>query len=250
MANLPKNPALIKLDDIAAPLYHAMGQTLTRWQFTETGMFLLAHAIMGADYKYSSTAFFRLKGADAKLQFLDELCEIHFAEAVIQAEWRPLRKQLRESINFRNCLAHFEINYVRSRKYIPKGDPPVILSPHHLDTRASGKPEVRAVNLTELTQMGENYRALTNSLISLVRRHFSLEKLLATHLPPHWQQFLATGQTPLQAQPPPPEIIASVGSAQGISSAICFVPMAHQKCPSQWGFSTSYYPWRSVESSP
>jgi hypothetical protein len=48
MANLPKNPALIKLDAVAAPLYHAMGQTLTRWQFTEAGMFLLAHAIIWA----------------------------------------------------------------------------------------------------------------------------------------------------------------------------------------------------------
>jgi hypothetical protein len=204
-SKVPKNPALVQLDIIAAPLYHAMGQTITRWQFTETGMFLLAHAIMGAEYKYTSVAFFRLKGADAKMQLLDELCEAHFSVSIIETEWRPLRTQLRECIRFRNSLAHFEINYVRDRKYVPEGDPPVVLSPHHLDARSYGQPEVRAVNLTELKQMGENYRAVTNSLISLVRRHFSLEKLLATYLPPHWQQFLATGHTPLQAKPPPPE---------------------------------------------
>jgi hypothetical protein len=203
MTNLPKNPTLIVLDDIAAPLYHAMGQTLTRWQFTETGMFLLAHAIMGTDYKYSSTAFFRLKGADMKLQFLDELSEHHFAASVLEKEWQPLRKQLRESILFRNTLAHFEISYVGDRKYVPKGDPPVVLTPHHMDLRAFGKPKVQAVNLSDMKQMGENYRVLSRDLISMVQRHFSLEKLLATHLPPRWQQFLATGQTPFQGPPPP-----------------------------------------------
>jgi hypothetical protein len=198
-----RNPVLVKLDTIAAPLYHAMGQTLTRWQFTETGMFLLAHAIMNTDYKYSSTAFFRLKGADMKFQFLDELCEGYFAAPIIEAEWKPLRTQLRESIKFRNCLAHFEICYVADRKYVPKGDPPVVLSPQHMDLGAFGKPEVRAVNLSELKQMGENYRALASSLVSIVQRHFSLERLRATHLPPRWQLYLATGQTP-PVEPPPP----------------------------------------------
>ena len=200
MSNLPKNPMLTKLDDIAAPLYHAMGQTLTRWQFVETGMFLLAHAIMGTDYKYSSTAFFRLKGADMKLQFLDELCERHFGNS---EEWRTLRKQLRETIKFRNTLAHFEISYVGDRKYVPAGDPPVVLTPHHMDLSAFDKPLVQAVNLSEMKQVGENCRALSHELISMVRRHFSLEKLLATHLPPRWQQFLATGQTPPVGPPPP-----------------------------------------------
>jgi hypothetical protein len=206
MANLPKNPALIKLDAIAAPLYHAMGQTLTRWQFTEAGMFLLAHAIMGTDYKYSSTAFFRLKGADMKLQFLDELCEHHFEASILEKEWGPIRTRLRESIKFRNRLAHFEISYVADRKYVPEGDPPVVLTPHHMDIKArGGKAEVTAVNLSELKQMGEDCRALSLNLIDLVRRHFSPEMLRATCLPPHWLQFLLIGQTPPVGPPPPPK---------------------------------------------
>ena len=155
-------------------------------------MFLLAHAIMGSDYKYTSIAFFRLKGADTKMQFLEELCEAHFSEPVMEKEWRPLRIQLRECIKFRNSLAHFEINYVRDQKYIPEGDPPVVLTPHHMDVMSSGKPQVRAVNLTELNQMGENYRAVARNLIAVVQRHFSLETLRATHLPPAWLRFLAT----------------------------------------------------------
>lgn len=166
----PKNPALSQLDTVAAPFYHAMGMTLTRWQFTETGMFLLAHAIMGTDYKYSSRAFFRFRNADAKLQFLNDLCEAHFPEPIAEAEWRPLQKQLKKSISFRNCLAHFEISYVSDHKYVPAGDPPVVLVPHHMEDKIHGQPMVKAVNLTELNQWGENYRALARDLISVVQQ--------------------------------------------------------------------------------
>ena len=193
----PKNPALSQLDTVAAPFYHAMGMTLTRWQFTETGMFLLAHAIMGTDYKYSSRAFFRFRNADAKLQFLNDLCEAHFPEPIAEAEWRPLQKQLKKSISFRNCLAHFEISYVSDHKYVPAGDPPVVLVPHHMEDKIHGQPMVKAVNLTELNQWGENYRALAGISFlsysrSVVQQNFSLETLQTTHLPPAWLHFLAT----------------------------------------------------------
>ena len=187
-----KNPALVELDALAAPLYHALGLTLTRWQFVETGMFILAHAIIGADYKYSSRAFFRFRNADAKLQFLNDLCEAHFPETVLKAEWKLLHNRLKDSIRFRNYLAHFEVSYVRDRKYLPPDDPPVILVAHHMDEKARDKPLVRVVNLTELNTWGENYRALARALILFTKRHFSLEKLRATHLPPAWLHFLAT----------------------------------------------------------
>lgn len=155
-------------------------------------MFLLTHAIMATDYKYSSRAFFRFKNADAKFQFLDKLCEAHFSTTILEAEWQPIRTQLNDGIHFRNYVAHYEISYVRDVTRVPAGDPPVVLVPHHLDQRIRDEPMIRAVNLTELRQWGENYRALAHSLISLVQRHFSLEKLQTTHLPPEWLNFLAT----------------------------------------------------------
>lgn len=192
MVKIPKNPALSALDTLAAPFYHAMGMTMARWQFTETGMFLLAHAIMGTDYKYSSRAFFRFRNADAKLQFLNDLCQAHFQEPTAKAEWKLLHKKLKNSISFRNYLAHFEISYIRDHKYIPAGDPPVVLVPHHMEDKVRGQLTVKSVNLTELIQWGENYRALARSLISVVQQHFSLETLRSTHLPPAWLHFLAT----------------------------------------------------------
>ncbi len=149
MTEIPKNPALSLLDNLAVQFYQAIGMTLTRWQFTEAGMFLLAHAIMATEYKYSSRAFFRFKNADAKFQFLDKLCEAHFPSSTLENEWNQMRTQLSNGIKFRNCVAHYEISYVSDVKHVPDGDPPVVLVPHHLDHRIHDEPMIRAVNLTE-----------------------------------------------------------------------------------------------------
>jgi hypothetical protein len=114
--SIPKSAA--ELDAMAAPLYQAMGRAMGRWQYVETGMFILAHAIMGTDYKYSSAAFYLLKDADMKLQLLSRLCEAHFEDAVLKTEWNPLRKEIKSAIGFRNGLAHFEVSYMPNRKYL------------------------------------------------------------------------------------------------------------------------------------
>lgn len=137
---------------MAAPLYQAMGRSMGRWQYVETSMFILAHAIMGTDYKYSSAVFYLLKGADMKLQLLSRLCEAHFEDAVLKTEWNLLRKEIKSAIGFRNGLAHFEVSYMPDRKYLGPYDPPVVLSPHPLDAKASGGPTVPAASAFALNQ--------------------------------------------------------------------------------------------------
>lgn len=188
--SVPKSAA--ELDAMAAPLYQAMGRAMGRWQYVETGMFILAHAIMGADYKYSSAAFYLLKGADMKLQLLTRLCEAHFDEAVLKAEWSPLRKEIKAAIGFRNGLAHFEVNYMPNRQFLGPYDPPIILSSHHLDAKASGGPTVSAASTSELNQAAAEWLILSRRLLQFVGVHFSLEALLATHLPHQWQQQLSS----------------------------------------------------------
>ena len=190
MAGNPGSFVAARLDHIAAPLYHAMGRALAKWQFVEAGMFLLVLGIMKTEYKYSSTAFFILKGADVKLQLLNRLCEAHFTDTIIKNGWTPILKQLREAIALRNQLAHFEVNYVADPKYVPEGDPQIILTPHHMDIRSSGGPEIKALNLTELTKIAAQNVALARSLMSFLHAHFSIEELRATHPPQSWLQYL------------------------------------------------------------
>lgn len=179
------------LEEVAGPLYRGLGRALTKWQYVETGLFLLTHAIMRCDYKYSSTAFYMLKGGDMKLQLTNRLCEAHFSDSDLKNHWTPTYKDLKNGIVFRNGLAHFEINLITDPRGLRPGDPPVVLTPHHTDVRESGKPLVKAAFLTELNQAGEFYTKLAQRLVSLIRHHFSIEDLRATQLPPQLLQFLS-----------------------------------------------------------
>jgi hypothetical protein len=190
-----------QVEEMAAPLYRGLGRALARWQHVEAGMFLLSHAIFGTDYKFSSTAFYMLKGANMKLDLLDRLCQAHFSSDIITNEWKPTLKELRAALDFRNGLAHFEVNYITDPAVLKNGDPPVGLSPHHLDVRESAKPTVRLATVTDLNQAAELYLRLSRHLFGMVQRHFPLEKLRSTHLPPPILQFLATAQTHPQGQP-------------------------------------------------
>ena len=49
-----------------APFYHAIGRATARWQHVEAGLFVLAHAIMQIDYKYSSVVFLHIQSATLK----------------------------------------------------------------------------------------------------------------------------------------------------------------------------------------
>ena len=53
-----------------APFYHAIGRATARWQHVEAGLFVLAHAIMQTDYKYSSVVFLHIQSADSKVKLV------------------------------------------------------------------------------------------------------------------------------------------------------------------------------------
>jgi hypothetical protein len=184
-----------QLEEMAGPFYRGMGRAVARWQHVETGMFLLAHAIMGTNYKYSSTAYYMLNGANMKLQLVDRLCQAHFTKEVLKNEWAPTVEDIRNALKFRNGLAHFEVAYITDRSIMKPGDPPIALTSNHLDVRAAAKDSIPAATLSQITEAAELYLKLGRRLIWLVQRHFSPEALRATHLPPRWLQYLERGRS-------------------------------------------------------
>ncbi len=163
---------------------------MARWQYVETSMFILAHAIMRTEYKYSSSAFYMLKGADMKQQLLSRLCEAYFSAKILEQEWKPLKKEILSAIRFRNGLAHFEVNFMPNRAYLGPHDPPVVLSVHHLDYRENLGETVRAANTSELHQAASEWLILAQKMLKFVRAHFSLQELSETQLPHRWLQLL------------------------------------------------------------
>ena len=100
------------LHALTAEFQAKLGRALTRWQYVETGLFVLAHALMETRYEVSSTVFFHIKSAENKLSLVDKLCRLNLSQQVWQGEWRDLRKELSAHIDIRNALAHFEVMFV------------------------------------------------------------------------------------------------------------------------------------------
>jgi hypothetical protein len=66
-------PPVIPDSKAAEEMYRALGKALTRWQYIETGLYLIAHCLMETEHQVSSLAFFQIKSAENKLAFVDRL---------------------------------------------------------------------------------------------------------------------------------------------------------------------------------
>jgi hypothetical protein len=134
----------------AAEMYRALGTALTRWQYIETGLYIIAHGLMGTDHYVSSLAFFQIQSAPHKLELVDRLISAKLTEEKKEL-WTSIRKEIRAAIDFRNTLAHFEI-FVLDKKHMKEMKPPtkypVAISYHHLDAyKRNNKTNIKALSV-------------------------------------------------------------------------------------------------------
>jgi hypothetical protein len=169
------------LEAIAAPFYRAIGRAMSRWQHVEAGMFLLAHAILGTEFKYTSTTFFLINSADLKLRLVNGLCQLYFDEHRFKTNWQPIAKDIKSAIKFRNGIAHFEPNFVTDRSYLDPDEPPIVLSPHHLDLARRKSSDAASTN--RMNQAAEEFLHIANALIDLIASEIPPERINMTDLP-------------------------------------------------------------------
>lgn len=192
------------LETIIAPFYRAVGKASARWQHVEASLFILAHAIMQTDYQYSSIVFFHIRSADSKVKLVDRLCRAHFDKTIIKKEWTPLLKDLNSAVETRNSIAHWEANFILDVSVLEPWEPPLALTPHHLDARAQA--DTRGATTNTLNQTAEEFLALANRLLRFVAPHFSDKALHATNLPRRLLLYLENyrNDAPTPTQPPQP----------------------------------------------
>ncbi|MGC2222752.1 MAG: hypothetical protein WA624_10485 [Methylocella sp.] len=179
-----------------APFYHAIGRATARWQHVEAGLFVLVHAIMQTDYKYSSVVFLHIQSAASKVKLVDSLCHAHFDKTIIKNEWTPLLKDLNSAVAVRNSIAHWEANFILDVSVLEPWESPIALTPHHLDVRAQA--DTRGATTNTLNQTAEEFLALANRLLRFVAPHFSDKALRATNLPRRCCFTLRTIETTFQ----------------------------------------------------
>jgi hypothetical protein len=188
-------------DQSIAPFYHAIGRATARWQNVEAGLFVLAHAIMQIDYKYSSIVFLHMQSADSKVKLVDRLCHAHFDKTIIKNEWTPLLKDLNSAVAVRNSIAHWEANFILDVCVLEPWESPIALTPHHLDVRAQA--DTRGATTNTLNQTAEEFLALANRLLRFVAPHFPEKALRATNLPRRLLLYLENNRNDVPIPTPP-----------------------------------------------
>jgi hypothetical protein len=184
---------------MAAPFYRAIGRAMSRWQHVEAAMFLVAHAIMGTEFKYTSTVFFLINSADLKLRLVNGFCQLYFSEGNFESLWKPIAKDLRAAIRFRNGVAHFEPNFVTDRSYLDPDEPPIVLSPHHLDLSKRGSSDAASTN--RMNEAAEEFLRIADTLIELVANHIPPERISMIDLPVGLASMLTARQRRAQMRP-------------------------------------------------
>ena len=142
------------------------------------------------------------QSADSKVKLVDRLCHAHFDKTIIKKEWTPLLKDLNSAVETRNSIAHWEANFVLDVSVLEPWEPPIAVTPHHLDARAQA--DTRGATTNTLNQTAEEFLALANRLLRFVAPHFSDKALRATNLPRRLLLYLENNRNdvPTPTQPP------------------------------------------------
>jgi hypothetical protein len=203
-------PPIIPDSKAAEEMYRALGKALTRWQYIETGLYLIAHCLMETGHQVSSLAFFQIKSAETKLAFVDRLIFAKLTQHERTKYWEPIRKDIGKAIDFRNHLAHFEIFYL-DEKHMSEVSPPtkypVVLSYHHLDQHNRRGELVKSIAVEGIEHNSEALMTMTYALIYFVLDHVPHLERGAASLPPHLQQYLDSFRRTTRPPefPPPPK---------------------------------------------
>jgi hypothetical protein len=150
-------------------MHRALGNALTRWQYVETGLYIVAHGLMETSHKVSSLAFFQIKSAENKLEFVDRMIFAQLSQRQRVSFWMPISKEIVSAIIFRNCLAHFEIFCLDEKSMAAMTPPtkyPVPLSSHHLDEHKRRHCRmIKSLSVELIEHNSEELRRMTYSLI-------------------------------------------------------------------------------------
>jgi hypothetical protein len=141
---------------IPAELHRALGHALTNWQYVETGMFVLAHAMLGTDYPRTSAVFFHIQSASSKLQLIDKLLRLEFDDKWIKDNWQKgIRNEITRTIDVRNGLAHFEAVLLNPKDSAEMTKFPAAIMPHRLDVLAERDGQIKGLFVETLHETAE-----------------------------------------------------------------------------------------------
>lgn len=190
-------------------LYRSLGNALSHWQHVETALYALLHRLLCTDNDATSTVFFHIQSFETKAQLVDKLCALRLTNDCYKDFWVPLRKEITHGQDFRNGMAHFEVNHIYADQFDYKDSRfPVALTPHHLDRKWKRGTTVKAIYVEMLEANATESTILAKKIIQFGYQNVPAWQLQVKSLPPSLQRILeiirneASSATPPQ-QPQP-----------------------------------------------
>jgi hypothetical protein len=178
------------MGDGADELYRALGKALARWQYVETGMFLLFHGLSSCPFEESSRQFFgrEMWPIGVKLKTLNKICRDH-PQPDVREHWKPLHKDLKQHRDTRNALAHFEPGRFNLPPETGRGGIQLGLSPQLLDlTKRKADGRVEALFMEEIVQAADEFLITARALIEFIETHVPQWNNRLSALPPYERQ--------------------------------------------------------------
>lgn len=188
-------------------LFKALGAAMTSWQHIETGLYVIAHCILGTDQKLSAIAFFHIKSGETKLTLVDKLCAVGIPPKAYEEVWKPLRKAISGHLTTRNHMAHYEASWFDLPSAQGTTEYSIMISAHHLQPEPQKSTMVTVLFVEELRALATTYNDTMRDLLRFAVKHCPEWPRHAASLPPRLQQALQTfhSEASLRGFEPPPE---------------------------------------------
>jgi hypothetical protein len=144
---------------------------------------------MGTSHKISSLAFFHQTSLQNRLTLIDKLCLHTLKQRAYGRHWPDLRKEIKDAIDIRNGLAHFELSgFLVDRLPDPKPTKfPIALSPNKLDVAAYHSGSGKGLYLEQIEEAAAEFTKLADQIGAFIGAHV-----------PHWQRHVESLPRSLQ----------------------------------------------------
>ena len=183
---------------------------MARWQYIETGIYLVSLGSMGGDHKNCSKAFFKKPGAGSRLDFADRAVRRSLALAKI-ASWTAIRDEVATFVRYRNCLAHFEIYHLTDAGRLsvtPQTRFNVVISENHMNSETRSTDLVRGLSVEMIDQNSESMRELAYKIFYFVTDCFPRDIFVGRGLLPIVEMQLdALRNSPRPSEFPVPDFV-------------------------------------------
>lgn len=104
-------PAVVTLESDpdspgAVEFFRFVGLCVCAWAFVDRHLYQIFHHAVGFEQHQSAFVYYRNRAFNNRLRMVDDALKMFLPTEMLQAEWKPLHKQVDDLSHVRNIFAH------------------------------------------------------------------------------------------------------------------------------------------------